>query len=105
MSANTAIYQSSIAFVFILSVPVLGERVTLLKVCHAPLLVVALFDVLMTCNFQVVAMIFAISGIVLISLFSENDHAKNDTITQTPLGYIVSGVWCRGPLVLATREP
>ena len=31
--ANTAIYQSAVMFTFLLSVPILKERVTVLKVC------------------------------------------------------------------------
>ena len=30
--ANTSVYQSAVAFVFILSVPILRERVTVVKV-------------------------------------------------------------------------
>ena len=34
--SNTAIYQSAAAFVFVISVPLLKERVTLMKVSRTP---------------------------------------------------------------------
>ncbi len=39
-------------------------------------------------NFQVAAVLFAIGGVALISLFSEKD--KSTTVKNTPLGYVVS---------------
>ena len=36
-------------------------------------------------------MLFAVSGVILISIFSEEDQSKTETITETPAGYIVSG--------------
>ncbi len=46
-------------------------------------------DVTVCCiNCQVAAVLFAIGGVALISLFSEKD--KSTTVKNTPLGYVVS---------------
>jgi drug/metabolite transporter (DMT)-like permease len=69
--ANTSIFQSVVAFVFILSVPLLREKVTLVKV---------------------VGVLFSLAGVVLIAVFSESK--KDDKIVQTPLGYVVLTHYC-----------
>ena len=84
VSANTAIYQCGAGLVFIISVPLLGERVTVLKVA---------------------SVIFTIAGVCVISLFEGgSDHSpssQNETVTtnmltddsgvrSTPMGYVVS---------------
>ena len=95
--ANTAIYQSASAFVFVLSVPILRERVTVLKV---------------------LSVLFSMCGVALVAFFSNSDctphipidnatNATNDFYTafqpvhishihrggcsekSTPLGYIL----------------
>ena len=58
VSTNTAIYESATAFVFLISVPILGERVTLVKV---------------------LSLIISIGGVCLISL-SPSGSATNHTI-------------------------
>ena len=93
VSANTAIYQSSSAMVFILSVPLLRERVTVVKI---------------------LSVAFTIAGVCLVSLFGthggggsnnsnstelalsgalggEQLESDEETITRsTPLGYVVN---------------
>ena len=87
ISANTAIYQSASAAVFVISIPVLRERVSLMKV----------MSVAMT-----------VAGVSLISVFEREDPTpSNHTLSSvfieeetvaptktvernTPLGYVVS---------------
>ena len=81
VSANTAIYQSSSAVVFIISVPLLRERVTLLKIASVCL---------------------TIAGVCIVSFFGQSHHQTtfNETLHYsgsseldekgTPLGYVVS---------------
>ena len=57
VAANTAIYEAATAFVFILSVPILGERVTLIKV---------------------ISLVISIMGVCLISMFPS--VATNSTV-------------------------
>ncbi len=81
VSANTAIYQSTSAVVFIMSIPLLRERVTVVKVLSVALTVV---------------------GVCLVSLFSSHDggHTNSNSTSQllltddkepksTPIGYVV----------------
>eukprot|EP00299_Pterocystis_sp_00344_P013503 c6622_g1_i1.p1 GENE.c6622_g1_i1~~c6622_g1_i1.p1 ORF type:complete len:296 (-),score=13.82 c6622_g1_i1:46-933(-) len=64
-SANNAIYQSSCAFVFVFSVLLLKEKVTLPKI---------------------LAVIVAIGGVLLVTLF----HSKgNVTVHDRPIGYVL----------------
>lgn len=62
MSANTAIYQSSSAGVFLLSIPLLRERVTVVKVVSVGLTIV---------------------GVVLVSLFSSHEVNGNSNSNTT----------------------
>ena len=67
--ANTAIYQSAAAFTFILSVPILREKVTLVKVS---------------------SVFLSVMGVVLIAVYSKphDGSAVNGSI----LGYVVHTV-------------
>ena len=85
ISANSTIYQSASAFVFIMSIPVLRERVSLMKVMSVAI---------------------TITGVALISVFSTDkiptpsNHtlaSEEETVAptkaperNTPLGYVVS---------------
>ena len=72
MSANTAVYQSASAVVFIISVPVLRERVTLLKV----------FSV-----------IFTVAGVSMVSVFTQDRNPAHINSTLPSTG-MVRGVAC-----------
>ncbi|XP_019851351.1 PREDICTED: uncharacterized transporter C405.03c-like [Amphimedon queenslandica] len=63
--ANVAIYQSAVAFTFILSVPLLRESVTVVKI---------------------LAVSFSITGVALVSVYSERD--KSGPVHQSVLGYV-----------------
>jgi len=56
--ANTAIYQCTAAIVFVISVPILRERVTVMKV---------------------VGVLFSIAGVTLVALFSSHNHCSSST--------------------------
>ena len=69
VAANTAIYEAATAFVFILSVPILGERVTLIKV---------------------LSLTVSISGVCLVSIFP-SVAATNNTVIIGNLSNISNG--------------
>lgn len=90
ISANTAIYQSASIAVFIISVPLLREKVSLLKI---------------------ISVILTVGGVAVVSVFTSdvghhNTNTSNSSsspstddsapvIRSTPLGYVVS--YCRYP--------
>ena len=66
LSANTAVYQSASALVFLLSIPVLRERVSVLKITSVCL---------------------TVAGVTLVSVYGQTgDKGPEKT---TPLGYVV----------------
>ena len=67
ISANTAVYMSASAVVFILSIPVLRERVSVLKVLSVCL---------------------TVTGVTLVSVYGKTD-SEGPEVT-TPMGYVVS---------------
>ena len=69
VSANTAIYESATAFVFIISVPLLGERVTLVKV---------------------LSLFISIVGVCLISLIPGGSATNHTIINNTNLSNITT---------------
>lgn len=84
MSANSAIYQSASAVVFIISIPILRERVTLLKVISVGL---------------------TVAGVCLVSVFSQSPHSASSNATLSMALGTEGGVSGGGAIVGATSHP
>ena len=84
VSANTAIYETATAFVFILSVPILGERVTLIKVLS---LVISIIGVCLISIFPSVA---TNSTVIIANITNNSNNSSHLTPTEanpSALGY------------------
>lgn len=94
ISANTAIYQSSSALVFIFSIFILGERVTLLKILSVCLTVTGVTLVSVFSNMQDDQPPFSNGTQWDVGVSSARGDqlaaAKEDKERSTPLGYVVS---------------
>ena len=99
--SNTAIYQSVSAIVFIISVPVLKERVTVLKV-----------RVIITCIMQYVSLsqilcvLVSIGGVFIVAFFSTGKDncspASNITNGSTGSGFYYNDEPCEPELETST---
>ena len=90
VSANTAIYQSSSALVFIISVPLLRERVTLLKIASVTVTVIGVCVVSLLGNYHGRSLEVPYNdtqGLNLTNVFAAQEQS-------TPLGYVVSFCSC-----------
>ena len=91
MSTNTAIYQSASVVVFIMSVPLLRERVTLTKTFSVILTVVGVCLIslysLKEGNSKVV------SNTSALLLEEDLETSDNSSVRNTPLGYVVSSMF------------
>lgn len=94
ISANTAIYQSSSALVFIFSIFILRERVTLLKILSVCLTVAGVALVSVFSNMQDDQPPFSNGTQWDVDVSSARGDqlaaAKEDKERSTPLGYVVS---------------